>query len=914
MTNMKDGKELIVIYKGDSKYDTLCVFSEELGKSLERLGYQIVTVDLNDENDTNQKINKLAGLEVKAFIGFNGIGAGVQLSDGAYLQDAMNGPYYGFFVDHPVYQYNRLAAPIRNMNAFVVDESHADYIRIHHPDVQKVQMIPHGGIMPAEVRPYESRTKDVVFFGSFVSPEKILQQIDELPEQGLIDIVYNVIERMLTDFRITIDMAFDAMLQENSVNLCPEDYHSFMSYIRLADVYVRQYFRFLIIKTLAEAGIKIELYGEGWGNLKCSAKENLIVHEPVSCREACDIMNESKIVLNVMPWFKKGSHERIFMAMLSGAVCITDESTYINEQFADNVEIITYSLNRLAELPMKIKFLLKDAAAAGNIAEAGRKKAEKSHTWDNRAEKIAGYIDQGSTETYLAEISEILASLENTKYNMLKYNKLQGLFNCLQQMYRKLPYEDRKRIFSELEKRQERNSPAVLALNSFAMKYFGDPEYTVKLIDMVNDSDKYRWEMKLTIYWYIVQYSFTKGSIMNAEAGRKLRRLYANVVNDIKNECHLQYEFRNKEKRNSGQVVILISQFLTMEHGPTKTVLDRCQCLIEDYGMEVVLINTAEFMYNDKMLCLYDMNGASYNDSLSGKKEMKYMGHNISFHQCSKDMPCAEEICRIAKMIYEINPYFILNIGGNSPLTDICSDFCPTLTISTVPSSMATTLGQFQAIGRQITDFDREILKANGKSEEHIIESRFTMSVKPQESTLSRRDLGLPEGKFVVILVGGRLTEELDDELLNKLLCDTDTDTVIALAGCYNKFAEKAEKIQGFTDKFVNLGFQNDMLAVLDCCDLYINPKRKGGGTSAFEAMYKGMPLVTLPLGDVGLAAGADFQAADYDEMIRQISEYKADREYYEVQSRKARKRGEELMDTSKEFGKIVDEMINRME
>ncbi len=163
MTNMKDGKELIVIYKGDSKYDTLCVFSEELGKSLERLGYQIVTVDLNDENDTNQKINMLAGLEVKAFIGFNGIGAGVQLSDGAYLQDAMNGPYYGFFVDHPVYQYNRLAAPIRNMNAFVVDESHADYIRIHHPDVQKVQMIPHGGIMPAEVQPYESRTKDVVF-------------------------------------------------------------------------------------------------------------------------------------------------------------------------------------------------------------------------------------------------------------------------------------------------------------------------------------------------------------------------------------------------------------------------------------------------------------------------------------------------------------------------------------------------------------------------------------------------------------------------------------------------------------------------------------------------------------------------------------------------------------------------------
>ncbi len=914
MINKEDGKEVIVIYKGDSKYDTMCVFSDELGSSFERLGFQVVTVDLNDERDTNQKINMLASIQVKAFIGFNGVGAGVQLSDGAYLQDILNGPYYGFFVDHPVYQYNRLVTPIRNMNAFVVDESHVDYIRLHHPGIKKVQMIPHGGIIPAEVQSYEKRKKDVVFFGSFVRPEKILEQIDQLPEPGLTDIVYNVIERMLTDFQITIDMAFDAMLQENHLNLSPEDYHSFMSYIRLADTYVRQYFRYLIVKTIAEAGIKIELYGEGWSDFQCGAKENLIIHEPVSFRESSDIMGHSKIVLNVMPWFKKGSHERIFMTMLSGAVCITDNSTYIDCKFTDNVEIITYSLNRLAELPVKIKYLLQDADAARNIAEAGRRKAEEFHTWDNRAEKMLEYMEQDSAKSYMTEITEILASLDNTKYNLLKYNKLQELFNCLKQMYQMLQDTDRKKVFSVLENRQKSNSPAALALNSFAMKFFGEPEYTIKLIDMVSESGKYHWETKLTVYWYIVQYSFTRGLIMNAEAGRKLRKLYMNVVYDIKNECHLQYEFRNKEKRNSNRVVVLISQFLTMEHGPTKTVLDRCQCLIEDYGMEIVLINTAEFMYNDKILCLYDMKGGSYNASLSDTKEIEYMGYKIPFYQCSENMPYTEEICRIAEQIYEINPFFILNIGGNSPMTDICSDFCPTLTISTVPSSLATTLGQFQAIGRQITDFDREILKYYGKSDNHIIESRFTMSVKPQESTLSRKELGLPEDKFVVILIGGRLTEELEDELLDRLLHDTDTGTVIALAGCYDTYEKKAAEIQGFTDKIVNLGFQNDMLAVLDCCDLYINPKRKGGGTSAFEAMYKGIPLVTLPVGDVGLAAGADFHVPDYDEMIQRIIKYKSDREYYEMQSRKARKRSEELMDTSKEFGKIIDEMIKRME
>lgn len=914
MANIENGKDIIVIYKGDSRYDTMCVFSDELERSFERLGYQIVTIDLDDEADTNKKINMLSGTVVKASIGFNGVGAGVQLNDGTYLQDVMHGPYYGFFVDHPVYHYNRLKTPIRDMNAFVVDESHADYIRLHYPNIQTVQMIPHGGICRAEIQRYEKRKKDIVFFGSYVRPEKILEQIDGLGEQGLTDIIYNVIERMLTDFQITIDMAFDAILQENNLNISREDYHSFMSYIQLADSYVRQYFRYLIIKTIAEAGIKIELYGDGWSELECNAKENLIIHEPVSFREAGEIMNDSKIVLNVMPWFKKGSHERVFMAMLSGAICMTDESTYINQEFTDNIDIVTYSLKRLYELPVKIRCLLKEAGPAGDIAEAGRRKAVKYHTWDNRVEKMLGYIEQDFVETYMSEITGILDSLENTKDNRLKYNKLQGLFNCLKQMYQKLSDADRKKIYSALESRQESNSLAALALNSFAMKYFEEPEYTIKFLDIAASGEKHHWKTKLTIYWDIVQYSFTNSSIMNIEAGRKLRELYADVVSDIKNECHLQYEFRNKEKRNSNRAVVLTSQFLTMEHGPTKTALDRCQCLMEEFGMEIVLINTAEFMYNDDMLCLYDMKESSYNQNLLDKKEIEYMGHKIPFYQCSKNMPCVEEICRLAEMIYEINPYFILNIGGNSPLTDICSDFCPTLTISTVPSSMATTLGQFQAIGRKITDFDKEVLKLSGKSDNHIIESRFTMSLKTQESTLSRKELGLPENKFVLIMVGGRLTEELDDELLDRLFSGTDTDTVIALAGIYNKYEEKAKELEGFTDKFIYLGFQKDMLAVLECCDLYINPKRKGGGTSVFEAMYKGIPPVAFPVGDVGLAVGADFHVSDYEKMLQMISKYKSDREYYEEQSRKARKRAEELMDTSKEFRKIIDEMIKRME
>lgn len=398
MKDIRNEKEVIVVYKGDSRYDTMCIFADELGKAFQRLGYQVVTIDFNNESDTNKKINLLFGTEVKAFIGFNGMGCTLQLKDGAYLQNVLKGPYYGFFLDHPVYQYNRMVTPIQDMHAFVVDESHVDYIYRHHPNIRTAQMIAHGGIRRTEFKAYGERTKAVVFLGSYVSPEKTLDQIDALQNQGLIHIIYHVIQRMLTDFNVTIDMAFDAILQENNLTISQEEYHSYMTYVRLADTYVRQYFRQLVIKTIAEAGIRIEVYGQGWNSFFCNAGENLIVHQPVSYTEAYDIMNDAKIVLNVMPWFKKGSHERIFMAMLSGAICVTDTSTYIDREFTNAVDIITYSLHEISNLPHRLKQILENNGYGESIAAAGWEKALKYHTWDNRAEEIIKSIEYNKTE------------------------------------------------------------------------------------------------------------------------------------------------------------------------------------------------------------------------------------------------------------------------------------------------------------------------------------------------------------------------------------------------------------------------------------------------------------------------------------------------------------------------------------
>ena len=89
-----------------------------------------------------------------------------------------------------------------------------------------------------------------------------------------------------------------------------------------------------------------------------------------------------------MPWFKAGFQERIATAMLSGAVAVTDSSSYIEQHFTDGRELVLYDLQNIKALPDKINWLLTDEDAASKIAEIGQKSAQTKLTWQHRAEEI----------------------------------------------------------------------------------------------------------------------------------------------------------------------------------------------------------------------------------------------------------------------------------------------------------------------------------------------------------------------------------------------------------------------------------------------------------------------------------------------------------------------------------------------
>lgn len=163
---------------------------------------------------------------------------------------------------------------------------------------------------------------------------------------------------------------------------------SLLQEYRYIDMNVNAYFRKAMIVTLVNAGIDVHVYGNGWDIPELENQPHFHFGGLLSQTECICKMQESRIVLNSMPWFKDGAHDRIFNAMLCHAVCVTDQSGYLTERFTDGKELVFYPLDGIDSLPRIVRGLLDDPKKAGEIAENGYQSAVLSHSWENRAMEL----------------------------------------------------------------------------------------------------------------------------------------------------------------------------------------------------------------------------------------------------------------------------------------------------------------------------------------------------------------------------------------------------------------------------------------------------------------------------------------------------------------------------------------------
>lgn len=411
------------------------------------------------QDDLFNRIDDYAACEDTIVIFFNSIGMLMDGIDGGNYWNRSGVTCFDILADPPFFYHRAIESDIENVTFICVDEEQSDYInRYYGKDsdynkrtgrVRRSLYMPLAGVVSdmnmqknvcdnrknshvdiiksydadkmsehdtsctysgnihkkdksynendtAAIEAFNNRKYDVIFTGSIRDYEDIDTQIYNLDDslQDMWDIVLGYI---CEDTSLTIERAIRKCMSDYSLRLTDEHVHQIILLFKKMDSVIRAMHRQRVITAIADGGIKIDVFGDGWDFLKNKLihPENLCIHECVSYEESVNIAAQAKISVNVMPWFKTGFHDRIATAMLNGCVSVTDSSSYIDDNYTDGENIVIYKLDNLSELAGNIRTLLENKNnITYRLAMAGKKKAVQADTWHERAKWFLSYCSQ----------------------------------------------------------------------------------------------------------------------------------------------------------------------------------------------------------------------------------------------------------------------------------------------------------------------------------------------------------------------------------------------------------------------------------------------------------------------------------------------------------------------------------------
>lgn len=310
----------------------------------------------------------------------------------------------------------------------------------------------------------------------------------------------------------------------------------------------------------------------------------------------------------------------------------------------------------------------------------------------------------------------------------------------------------------------------------------------------------------------------------------ELYLFYKDIFEGYKSKITSDLSYIPISERNPNLTIVITSQILSIQHGPTKTAMDRIKTLKEKLHQEVLLINTASTLSAVGKLPFFNRKFGNYIPEFSSIDTFEGMGERVPFFQCDYNMPDIPTMELLINQIRKLKPRHIISIGDDI-FADIVNNIIPVLVVGLGPSGLSYTMSSFQTISRDIHADEVQLLSKLGMSEKNVIKSLFTSGLKEQSEKVSRADIGLPEDKFIITAVGGRLGNEVTDEylcMLEKVL--EQRDIFIVFMGCFSDFDEKMKRHPKLSQDTKNLGMVDDILSRMELMNLYVNPTRSGGG------------------------------------------------------------------------------------
>lgn len=369
------------------------------------------------------------------------------------------------------------------------------------------------------------------------------------------------------------------------------------------------------------------------------------------------------------------------------------------------------------------------------------------------------------------------------------------------------------------------------------------------------------------------------------------RNLHRKNVKALYENLELELPYLPAKSRNSKRIVIITEQFLNSgQHAPTIMVKNFVYVLKKYLEYEVKVY---AFTSNKKIEPTIWFKTYMYNCLGNNTHAEQYEDIEIEIQEVSWEEDGLKGYRQAIQGIHDFKPLFILNLGVDNPAADIPMYFTTVAErnmVSECPISEADILFRTEKRSTLLEDEYQRMLRPY--QEQFFINERIPVLVNESGIHITREKLGLPEDKFLVAIVGNRLNTELNEdfyECINKIL-EVTTDIGFVFVGQVDDVWEEIKSAIPAQNCY-NLGYCNYLYETYKVLDMYMNPKRMGGGFSAEIAMEAGLPIVTLPDCDVSYRAGEKFVVESYDEMATYICKCAKDKGVLEEKKRDVRER-----------------------
>lgn len=335
--------------------------------------------------DFNGLLDFIKQNQSQRVITFNNMAIDLSLQDGRNFWEVCHLKVFDYLVDHPINYLPKLCNSPDCIIAITIDRNHKRFLETYCPGIRTL-FLPHGGIgYNAPLKTFSQRPIDILYTGSNQNILSTFPVISELPENGRQFYLYTY-QLFMDDPTYTTEAAVENYFGEINYQPTPDLFLTCLEYAHCSmERNARCHYKTEIMTHLAESGFNIEIYGDNWDFL--STYNNVHIHPRVSSAECIRLMADAKISMNFMPWFKDGSHERIYNSMLNGAVCLTDSSLFLEETHRDLDTISYFHFNDLSEASYKIDLLLSHPDLWEKISNrAGT--ASLKDTWECRLESL----------------------------------------------------------------------------------------------------------------------------------------------------------------------------------------------------------------------------------------------------------------------------------------------------------------------------------------------------------------------------------------------------------------------------------------------------------------------------------------------------------------------------------------------